>query len=169
MVHLRSRLLIFCVAAVLLPAPGSAADSCAGMTFELAFSEGIWAFSQSDPIRARECFQRASDLQPEQGFARYMLGLSHLRLGMAREAVQEIAASLEAKEPPPVEHSRGLVDLGAAQLAAGDVQVSISTLEEALPDRQTDAVAFHYYAKALGLAGRREEAEAALARARLLD
>ncbi|HEY4562519.1 MAG TPA: hypothetical protein VIJ36_06045, partial [Thermoanaerobaculia bacterium] len=141
----------------------------AGMTFELAFSEGIWAFSQSDPIRARECFQRASDLKPEQGFALYMLGLSHLRLGMAREAVQEIAASLEAKEPPPVERSRVLVDLGAAQLAAGDVKVSISTLEKALPDRQTDAVAFHYYAKALRLDGRREAAEAALARARLLD
>jgi hypothetical protein len=141
------------------------------MEFELAFSEGVWAFSQDDPIKAREFFQRASDLKPESGFAHYLLGLSYLRLGMPREAAREIAASLEVEpeERPPVEHSRVLVDLGAAQLAAGNVKVSIRTLEEALQDRQTDAVAFHYYAKALRLDGQRAAAEAALARARLLD
>jgi tetratricopeptide (TPR) repeat protein len=137
--------------------------------FEVAFADGIWSFGRNDNVSAVEHFQEAVRLGPEYGFALYLLGLSHLRLGMAREAAQEIAASLEAKEPPPVERSRILVDLGAAQLAAGDVQAAIGSLEEALPGRQTDAVAFHYYAKALGLAGRREEAEAALAKARLLD
>lgn len=137
--------------------------------FEVAFADGIWSFSRNDNVSAVEHFQEAVRLGPEYGFAQYMLGLSHLRLGMAREAAQEITASLAAKESPPVEHSRILVDLGAAQLAAGDVRASIGTLEKALPDRQTDAVAFHYYAKALGLAGRREDAAVALARARLLD
>jgi hypothetical protein len=147
----------------------SAAAASDSETFEQVFADGVWAFSQYDHVRALEYFQKASHLRPEYGFAQYMLGLSYLRLGKAREAAAEIAASLEAKEPPPVERSRVLVDLGAAQLAAGDVQAALGTLEKALPDRQTDAVAFHYYAKVLGLAGRREEAEVALARARLLD
>ncbi len=138
-------------------------------TFEQIFSDGIWAFSQHDQVKAVEYFQEAARLRPDYGFSLYLLGLSHLRLGMAREAVQEIAASLAAKEPPPVDRSRVWVDLGAAQLAASDVQASIASLEKALPERPTDAVAFHYYAKALGLAGRQEAAEAALAKARLLD
>jgi hypothetical protein len=137
--------------------------------FAVAFAEGVWSFSQGDAPEAAEHFQEAVRLRPDYSFAQYMLGLSHLRLGKAPEAAQEIAASLAAKEPPPVERSRVLFDLGAAQLAAGDAQASIASLEKALPDRQTDAVAFHYYAKALGLAGRREAAEAALAKARLLD
>ena len=173
MAHLRSRLLICCAASILLRVPCSAVEGSldGGMEFELAFSEGVWAFSQDDPIKAREFFQRACDLKPESGFAHYLLGLSYLRLGMPREAAKEIAASLEVepKERPPVEPSRVLVDLGAAELAAGNVEAAIGRLKEALQDRQTDAVAFHYYAKALALDGQREAAEVALARARLLN
>lgn len=137
--------------------------------FEVAFADGIWSFGRNDNVSAVEHFQEAARLRPDYGFSLYLLGLSHLRLGMAREAAQEIAASLAAKEPPPVERSRVLADLGAAQLAAGDFQASIGTLEKALPERPADAVAFYEYAKALELAGRREEATAALAKAQRLD
>jgi tetratricopeptide (TPR) repeat protein len=158
----------WCVPFFLFPAFGIAQEPDP-TRFDLAFAEGIWSFSQGSDLDAVEYFAEASRLKPQDGFSRYMLGLSYLRVGKPREAAAEIAASLKAKEPPPVEHSRVLVDLGASQLAAGDVKFSISTLEEALRDRQTDAVAFHYYAKALALDGQREAAEAALARARLLD
>ncbi|MFL6233596.1 MAG: hypothetical protein ACJ76N_10720, partial [Thermoanaerobaculia bacterium] len=83
----------------------------------------------------------------------------------ARQAVEEITASLKAEKGPPslqVERSRVLVDLGAAQLAAGDVQTAITTLEKALQDRPTDPVARHYYDKARGLAGQRENGEVEL-------
>jgi tetratricopeptide (TPR) repeat protein len=160
-------LLFVCIA--LLCASDVTARAADPGHFEVAFADGIWAFGRNDNVSAVEHFQEAARLRPDYGFSLYLLGLSHLRLGMAREAAQEIAASLAAKEPPPVERSRVLADLGAAQLAAGDFQAAIGTLEKALPERQTDAVAFYDYAKALRLAGRREEAEAALAKARLLD
>ncbi len=96
--------------------PARAADSG---HFETAFAEGIWAFGRNDNVSAAEQFQEASRLRPDYGFSLYLLGLSHLRLGMPKEAAEEIAASLAAKEPPPVERSRLLADLGAAQLAAG--------------------------------------------------
>jgi tetratricopeptide (TPR) repeat protein len=148
---------------------GAAAGAQELTLFEIAFAEGIWAFSQGDAPEAVAHFQEALHLRPDDGFARYMLGLSYLGLEMPREAAAEIAASLGAEEPPPVSRSRVLADLGAAQLTAGDVQAAIVSLEEALKERGSDAVALHHYARALEMAGRREEAEAARAQARAID
>src|SRR6185295_18803292 len=109
------------------------------------------------------------DLEPEDGFPLYLLGLSHLRQGKAPEAVAEIGASLKAGQLPPIEKSWILADLGAAQLAAGDPQEAARTLTKALrgrKDRKDYAIAFFHYAKALNLLKRREEAEEALASAR---
>jgi len=131
--------------------------------FDLAFAEGIWSFSQGSDLDAVNYFQEASHLRPNDGFSKYMLGLSYMRIGKFREAAAKIeASSADGVTPPPVEPSRVLVDLGAAQLAAGDVQTAIRTLEEALQDRPTDPVARHYYDKARGLVGRQQEGEAVL-------
>ena len=167
---LRTALLTgFCVVTLSAGVPPCMADESLSSLFEVAFSDGVWAFSQGDAPEAAEHFQEAVRLQPKDGFARYLLGLCSLRLGMAREAAEEIAASLAAEKPPPVERSRVLVDLGAAQLAAGDVQDAIGTLETALKERASDAVALHHYATALEKAGRREEAAAVRNRARSLQ
>jgi tetratricopeptide (TPR) repeat protein len=177
MVRSLSRILSCLVAALLLPIPGATADQ--GRTdFELAFAEGVWAFSQYDYLNALEYFKKAHEKAldnklPEDSFARYMLGLSHLRLGNAQEAVNEIAASLEADPPPPVPRSRILGDLGAAQLAAGNAQAAVDTLEKALRELKNDdpelPVALHHYATALAALGRQPDAEAARAQARGLD
>ncbi len=174
MVRFRSRLLSCLVASLVLPLPCAAADQ--GRTeFELAFAEGAWAFSQDDYIRSVEYFKKASDKLPGDSFARYMLGLSYLRLGKAQEAVQEleIAASPEANPPPPVKRSRILVDLGVARLATGNAQKALEVLEEALGDWEIDdpvrAVALHHKATALAAIGRQADAETAREQARALD
>lgn len=87
--------------------------------FDITFAEGVWAFSQGDAPEAIVSFRKALELRPGDGFTRYLLGLSLLRTGDAEEAAKEIAASLEADPPPPVERSRILADLRNAQLAAG--------------------------------------------------
>jgi tetratricopeptide (TPR) repeat protein len=144
----------------------------------LAFAEGVWAFSQYDYLNALEYFKKAHEKAldnklPEDSFARYMLGLSYLRLGNAQEAVNEIDASLKADPPPPVPPSRILVDLGAAQLAAGHAQAAVDTLEKALRELKNDdpelPVALHHYATALAALGRQSDAEAKREQARALD
>lgn len=166
------RRLICCVVG-LLWASGLPAWSGEISPFEVAFAEGIWAFSQQDSVSAVEHFEEALRLRPGDGFALYLLGLSHLRLGDAREAEQEIAASLEADPPPPIERSRILVDLGAAELAAGNAPVAVVTLDKALQELESDdpvrPVALHHQATALAAVGREKDAEAAREQARALD
>jgi hypothetical protein len=87
--------------------------------FDITFAEGVWAFSQGDAPEAIVHFRKALELRPGDGFTRYLLGLSLLRTGDAEEAAKEIAASLEAVPPPPVDRDRVLADLRNARLAAG--------------------------------------------------
>ncbi|HEX5716655.1 MAG TPA: tetratricopeptide repeat protein [Thermoanaerobaculia bacterium] len=137
--------------------------------FEAAFAEGLWAFSQYDHVRAQEYFQEALRHRPGDGLTRYLLGLSYLRVGKPQVALKEIEASLTAASPPPLERSRVLVDLGAAQLATGNARAAVATLEKALRDREKDAVARYHYAKALEEVGRREDADAERGKARTDD
>jgi hypothetical protein len=98
---------------------GAVCASAAEVTlFDTAFAEGVWAFSQGDAPEAVVHFRKALDLRPGDGFAHYLLGLSLLATGEAEEAAKEIAASLEADPPPPVDRNRILADLRAAQLGA---------------------------------------------------
>jgi tetratricopeptide (TPR) repeat protein len=163
-----SRIVVLCWLVVALLAFFREVRADDRISFNAEMAEGLWFLSQYDAFEASQHFERASALRPEDGFSRYLLGLSHLRQGKAREAATEIGASLQARQPPPVKRSRILVDLGAAQLAVGDPQAAVLTLETALRDRKDDAVALYHYANALSLLGRREEAETALASARRL-
>jgi hypothetical protein len=101
-------LALFCAAAVCAPA--------AEVTpFDITFAEGVWAYSQGDAPEAVVQLRKALELRPGDGFAHYLLGLSLLQTGEAGEAAKEIAASLEAHPPPPVDRDRVLADLRAAQ------------------------------------------------------
>lgn len=172
MICFRSRALSCLVALFLLSLPCAAEDE-SRTDFELAFAEGVWAFSQSDYVRALEYFRKAHDELPEDSFAHYMLGLSYLRLGKAEEAENAITASLYAKIPPPIPRSRILVDLGAAQLAAGHAQEAVRSLKKALRELASNdpvrPVALHHQATALGLVGRQKESAMAREQARELD
>ena len=141
--------------------------------FEIAFVDGVWAFSQGDGPEAVVHFQKAVEIRPEDSFAHYMLGLSYLRVEQPQQAEKEIAASLKADPPPPVERSRILVDLGAAHLAAGNAQAAVDTLEEALRELESDApvrpVALHHYATALAAVGRQADSDAAREQALALN
>jgi hypothetical protein len=96
---------------------GAVCASAAEVTpFDITFAEGVWLFSQGDAPEAIVHFRKALELRPGDGFARYLLGLSLLATGESEEAAKEIAASLEADPPPPVDRNRILADLRAAQL-----------------------------------------------------
>lgn len=97
----------------------SAAPAVDATPFDITFAEGVWAFSQGDAPEAIVHFRKALKLRPGNGFTHYLLGLSLLRTGDAEEAAKEIAASLEADPPPPVDRDRVLADLRNARLAAG--------------------------------------------------
>jgi tetratricopeptide (TPR) repeat protein len=169
---LRFLVLGWLVVALLASSRGIRAD--ARGLFEAEMAEGLWFLSQDDAFDAAQHFKRASDLDPEDGFPLYLLGLSHLRQGKAPEAVAEIGDSLnpkKVKKLPPVEPSRVLADRGAAELDAGLPQDAARTLEEALRGREGSkdyAIALFHYGKALNLLGREEEAQEAFAAARRL-
>ncbi|HEY2291519.1 MAG TPA: hypothetical protein VGM86_12535 [Thermoanaerobaculia bacterium] len=136
---------------------------------EIAFAEGVQAFEDgADPVAA-ERFRESLQNDPRNGTPRYWLGLTLLRLGKAREAVQEIQAGLAAPRPAQVEPRRALADLGAAQLAAGDARAAAESLAKALAGKNDDAPSLYRYGEALRQLGRREEGDAAIARAVGID
>ncbi|MGD2114621.1 MAG: tetratricopeptide repeat protein [Acidobacteriota bacterium] len=68
----------------------------------LAFSRGVLAFHDGDFDAARTHFGEAVRLAPEDGTARYWLGMTELNLGRAAEAARAIRESLDAPRPPAV-------------------------------------------------------------------
>jgi tetratricopeptide (TPR) repeat protein len=132
---------------------------------EIAFAEGVLAFEKGADQAAVESFRESLKNDPRNGTPHYWLGLALLRLGQAREAVAEIQAGLAARQPAQVEPRRALADLGAAQLAAGDTQAAAETLAKTLAGKSDDAASLYRYGEALRLLGRREEGDAAVARA----
>jgi hypothetical protein len=85
---------------------------------EIAFTRGLMAFQQGLDAEAAAELSLAVQLDPEAGTSRYLLGLTLLRMGKAKEAVAAIEASLRARHRPEVERSRLLADLRAARRAA---------------------------------------------------
>lgn len=105
---------------------GAVCASAAEVTpFDITFAEGVWLFSQGDAPEAVVHFRKALELRPGDGFTRYLLGLSLLAIGEAEEAAKEIAASLEADPPPPVDRNRILADLRAAQLGTENPPIEL--------------------------------------------
>ena len=106
---------------------------------EAAFAYGLRAYNHGEYKEATTRFEEAVAADPEDGTARYWLGLANLKLGNAKAAAEQIEGGLRAKRPPSVERARVLADLGAAQLAAGDAAAAEATLAEAIQARPNDA------------------------------
>jgi hypothetical protein len=104
-----------CLVAVVRPSTAEVPRLAAA---EVAFTEGLLAFDAGRNEEAAERLAEAARLNPAEGGARYFLGLALLRLGQAREAAEEIAASFQARLPPEVDRERVLADLAAARKAA---------------------------------------------------
>lgn len=149
-------------AASLRVAP-SVADS------EVALAYGLLALHQGRDQEALQRLGEAAGTDPDNGAARYGLGLVLLRLGRAEDAARELRAALAARRPPEVERWQVRSDLGAAELAAGDPRGAVATLDEALRAKPDDPLLLYRHGQALERLGRAREAEAALARARGLD
>ncbi len=93
------------------PACGRAAESSAAATdpgresapqadARLAFVDGVLAFHDGDFETARERFAEAIRLAPDDGTARYWLGVTLLNMGRAEEAAAALRESLAARRPP---------------------------------------------------------------------
>ncbi len=98
--------------------PGEAEPSHADA--EIAFARGLAAFHRGELEAAAERFADAVEHYPDNGNARYRLGVTLLKLGKPAAAVDQIARSLRARQPPRTERWRVLAHLGAAKRAAGD-------------------------------------------------
>jgi len=107
----------WCLATVGLQ-PAGADPQPSHAASEIAFTKGLMAFQQSLDAEAAAELSLAAQLDPEAGTPRYLLGLTLLRMGKAKEAVAAIEASLRARHRPEVERSRLLADLRAARRAA---------------------------------------------------
>ncbi len=84
----------------------------------VAFAEGVEAYEGGDFGAAVERLGEAVRLAPEDGSARYWLGLALLRSGKADEAVRAIEAALAAPEAPAVERGEAEATLAKARAAA---------------------------------------------------
>jgi hypothetical protein len=96
--------------------PGSALGADSGDAL-VAFAEGVEAYEGGDFGVAVERLGEAVRLAPEDGSARYWLGLALLQTGKADEAVREIEAALAAPEPPAIERGEGEATLAKARAA----------------------------------------------------
>ncbi|HEV7667126.1 MAG TPA: tetratricopeptide repeat protein [Thermoanaerobaculia bacterium] len=97
------------------PSSAFAADSGDAL---VTFAEGVEAYEGGDFGVAVERLGEAVRLAPEDGSARYWLGLALLQTGKADEAVREIEAALAAPEPPAVEPAEVKATLAKARAAA---------------------------------------------------
>jgi len=110
--------LTFCCLATFSPQPAGADPQPSLAASEIAFTKGLMAFQQGLDAEAAAELSLAVQLDPEAGTPRYLLGLTLLRMGKAKEAVVAIEASLRARHRPEVERTRLIADLRAARRAA---------------------------------------------------
>lgn len=99
---------VLLVSALLWPPSLRAAEAAGSRSAPLAdsriaFTDGILAFYDEDWETARARLEEAVRLAPENGTARYWLGITYLNLGRPADAVREIRASQRAHDPPRVD------------------------------------------------------------------
>jgi hypothetical protein len=106
------------LALILLLTAGGASHAAelAAAAVDLAF--GMQAYDGGDDAQAARLFEAAVRENPRDGTARHWLGLTYLRMGRAKEAVESLEASLRAAEPPQAGKERVAADLAAARAAA---------------------------------------------------
>jgi len=96
-----------------------AASSAPAADARLAFTDGVLAFHDQDWETARQRFEEAVRLAPEDGTARYWLGVTDLNLGRPADAAREIEASLRARLPPRADPAEVRSRLAEARERAG--------------------------------------------------
>jgi len=131
-----------------------------------AEAAALLAESQGDPARAIELYRTALQTAPAD---RFLPRLRLTRLLTEAERADEAVAVMEAYLGGSPDEPRGLLALGSAQLAAGDLQAATATLERLVEVAPGSALAQMHLGKAQLLAGETEAAEAALLAARELD
>ena len=162
---LRTVLACCCLIATATTASQAATSGSA----EAAFAYGLRAYNHAEYKEAAARFVEAVAADPDDGTARYWLGLAYLKLGNDRAAADQIEAGLRAKRPPSIERARVLADLGAAQLAAGDAAAAEKTLAEAIQANPDDASSIYLLGVARARLGRMEEGRVQAEKARALD
>jgi tetratricopeptide (TPR) repeat protein len=149
--------------------PGAAATQPRELAAsEVDLTEGILAFEEGRVPDAMELLTAAVSADPQSGTALHWLGLAQLRLGRAIEAVAALEAALAAGRPAEAERWRVTADLGAAQLAAGDLPAAVRTLSASLARRPEDPLTLWRYGTALQRSGQEEAGARALRKAREL-
>jgi tetratricopeptide (TPR) repeat protein len=135
---------------------------------EVYLTEGILAFEEGRHAAAAALFTAAVKADSNNGTALHWLGVTDLLLGRAAVAVGALKAALAARGSPEAGRWRVTADLGAAQLAAGDLRAAVRTLGAAARQRPDDAPTLWRYGTALRRSGQEEAGERAQARAREL-
>ena len=146
-----------------------AAGGEGGAAQEVALTYGMRAFQHGEYKDALDRFEEAVRLDPDDGTARFWLGLARLKTGDAKGAAADIGASLQLKRPASVERGRVLSSLGEAQLEAGDAAAAERTLKEAMAANPNDAATLYFHGLALARLGRTEEGRGEAERARQID
>jgi hypothetical protein len=82
------------------PSAPSAQGDASLADAELAFTRGVLAFHGGDYEAARAAFEEAVRLAPDDGTARYWLGVTLLDLGRPDEAAAALRAALDSRRPP---------------------------------------------------------------------
>ncbi|MEM7482976.1 MAG: tetratricopeptide repeat protein [Acidobacteriota bacterium] len=91
-----------------------------GADAEVAFAFGVAAYHRGDTEEAVERLSEAAAADPEDGTARYWLGLALLAAGDGARAESELTAARDSQRPPAVTPERLRQDLDRARdLAAG--------------------------------------------------
>lgn len=118
---------------------------------ELAFHEGVFQFGQG---RYTEALRQLDQADPDNDAVRYYRGLALMTEGQPADAIP-LFEGLVAKPgiAPAV-----AIDLGAAQLQAGDTARAITTLTRYVEDYPDDAYGNFFLGVALFRQGREEEA-----------
>ena len=153
----------------MLAAGAHGAGSPGGADAEVSFTFGVRAFNHGELRLAAEQFQEAVRLDPDDGTLHYWLGVTWLRLGQPRRAVDSIMAGLRVARRPQADEWRVRADLGAAQLQAGDTEAAEATLRGVVEERPEDAVSLYLHGLALVRLGQNEAGRARMERARRAD
>lgn len=135
---------------------------------EVNLTDGILAFEEGRDLDAAEALAAAVAADRDDGTARHWLGLTYLRLGRAGEAVDALTAALAARRKPEAGRWRVTADLGAAQLAAGDLHAAVRTLGMAAEQLPEDGPTLWRYGTALLRSGQEAAGNRALQKAREL-
>ena len=132
--------IVACLLSGVCVAPGYAAgeEPVQGTAAKVALVHGILAFEESDYQRAGELLEEAVARDPRDGTALHWLGLTYLKLGRAKDAEAQLAASLNAERPPAAGKERVNADLLLARNLAQEDEPRIPDIE--LPQERLSLV-----------------------------